>query len=124
MDPSKPYDCEKCGKTLTRRKIIRRRARKALYRHTPILKYTYSPIQKQLQEILGRPGVLKAIHEHRQYLKREERAPGILEDIQDGELWRNFKKGDSNFFEDPNNIGLILMCDWYVCDVSYALTNQ
>lgn len=57
---------------------------------------------------------MEAIKEHREYLKREGKEAEVLEDIQDGEFWQNFKKGDSNFFDDPDNIGLILMCDWCV----------
>lgn len=118
MSPNKPYKCEKCQIPITKAKITRRRAQKPVYHHVPILKYTYCPIQQQLQDILARPGISEAIKAHREYLKREGKSPGALEDIQDGEIWQNFKKGDSYFFDDPNNIGLILMCDWYTYDLS------
>ncbi|CAE6412054.1 unnamed protein product [Rhizoctonia solani] len=66
-----------------------------------------------LQEILGRPGILDAMKKHREFLQREGKPPGVYEDIQDGELWQNFMKGDSKFFEHLYNIGLVLMCDWF-----------
>ncbi|KEP53544.1 hypothetical protein V565_029190, partial [Rhizoctonia solani 123E] len=113
MNRDQPYNCEKCGKAITRRKITRRRARKALYHYVPILRYTYCPIVEQLKEILSRPGIWKAIDEHRQHLKREGKAPGTFEDIQDGTIWLGLTKDGEPFFNDMNNIGLILMCDWF-----------
>ncbi|CUA67670.1 Ankyrin and IPT/TIG repeat-containing protein C26H5,05 [Schizosaccharomyces pombe 972h-] [Rhizoctonia solani] len=113
MSPDRPYICEKCGKTITRRKITRRRARKPLEHYVPILQYTYCPIVEQLKEILSRPGIWKAIDEHRQHLKREGMDSNTLEDIQHGEIWLKLKKDGELFFGDTNNIGFILMCDWF-----------
>ncbi|CAE6534790.1 unnamed protein product, partial [Rhizoctonia solani] len=113
MSPDRPYVCKKCGKAITRRKITRRRARKPLDHHVPILQYTYCPIVEQLKEILSRPGIWKAIDEHRKHLKREGMGPDTLEDIQHGEIWLNLKKDGELFFGDTDNIGFILMCDWF-----------
>ncbi|KDN46958.1 hypothetical protein RSAG8_04035, partial [Rhizoctonia solani AG-8 WAC10335] len=84
-----------------------------MYYHVPILEYSSCSIRKQLQEILGRPGILEAMRKHWEFLRRDSKPPGVYEDIQDGELWQNFMKGDSKFFECLYNIGLVLMCDWF-----------
>ncbi|KAF8670090.1 hypothetical protein RHS04_08678, partial [Rhizoctonia solani] len=95
-------------------KTIRHRgSRKVTYRYTPILRYAFGSVKRQLKSILERPGILEAINKHREYLRREGKPDNVLEDIQDGELWRNFQKGDTKFFENPHNIGLILMCDGF-----------
>ncbi|QRW22827.1 Transposase family Tnp2 protein [Rhizoctonia solani] len=95
-------------------KTIRHRgSRKVTYRYTPILQYAFGSVKRQLKSILERPGILEAINKHREYLRREGKPDNVLEDIQDGELWRNFQKGDTKFFENPHNIGLILMCDGF-----------
>ena len=118
MDLEKPHSCAKCKKPITQQKVIRRRgSRKAIYRHIPIFRYASGSIKKQLQSILERPGILAAMDRHREYLRREGRPDDLLEDIQHGEIWRNFKKGDTNFFDNPRNIGLILMCDGYVVNL-------
>ena len=119
MDLDKLHNCAKCGKPITQQKTIRRRgSRKIVYRHVPIFRYASGSIKQQLQSILERPGILAAIDQHREYLHREGRPEDLLEDIQHGELWRNFKKGDAKFFANPRNIGLILMCDGYVTGLS------
>ncbi|QRW26210.1 Transposase family Tnp2 protein [Rhizoctonia solani] len=95
-------------------KTIRHRgSRKVTYCYTPILRYAFGSVKRQLKSILKRPGILEAINKHREYLRREGKPDNVLEDIQDGELWRNFQKGDTKFFENPHNIGLILMCDGF-----------
>lgn len=114
MDLQKPHTCVKCGKSITKQKVVRRRgSRKAVYHHVPIFRYASGSVKQQLQSILERPGILEAMDRHREYLRREDRPEDLLEDIQHGELWRNFKKGDTNFFDNPRNIGFILMCDGY-----------
>lgn len=115
LDLDNPHTCTKCGKPITRQKVIRRRgSRKAIYHHIPIFRYASGSVKQQLKSILERPAILEAMDQHRAYLRREGRPEDSLEDIQHGELWRNFKKGDTKFFDNPRNIGLILMCDGYV----------
>ncbi|KAF8761137.1 hypothetical protein RHS01_00188, partial [Rhizoctonia solani] len=93
-------------------KTIRHRgSRKVTYCYTPILQYAFGSVKRQLKSILKRPGILEAINKHREYLRREGKPDDVLKDIQDGELWQNFQKGDTKFFENPHNIGLILMCN-------------
>ncbi|KAF8715636.1 hypothetical protein RHS02_09985, partial [Rhizoctonia solani] len=113
MSPEKLYNCKKCGKAITRCKITRRRARKPIHHYAPILQYTYCPIAEQLKAILSRPGIWKAIDEHRQHLQQEGRAPETLEDIQHRNVWINLTKEGQPFLDGTNNIGLILMCDWF-----------
>ncbi|KAF8714277.1 hypothetical protein RHS03_00368, partial [Rhizoctonia solani] len=68
---------------------------------------------EQLKAILSRPGIWKAIDEHRQHLQQEGRAPETLEDIQHRNVWINLTKEGQPFLDGTNNIGLILMCDWF-----------
>ncbi|KAG8679733.1 hypothetical protein FRC09_018762, partial [Ceratobasidium sp. 395] len=106
MESDRSYKCTKCKKEITRKKAIRRRgARKTSYRHLPIIRYCSGSVAQQLQAILSRPGIREAIIKHRKHLQRPGRDPDTLEDIQDGEIWRNLSKGDFKFFENLENIG-------------------
>ncbi|KAG8777586.1 hypothetical protein FRC12_000299 [Ceratobasidium sp. 428] len=114
MSLLRAHKCTKCGELLTRRRIIRRRgAHKTLYHYLPIRQYSTYSIAKQLLDILERPGMRKAMREYREHLRRSNKPPGDREDIQDGDIWEYLEKDGVKFFDDPNNIGLILNCDWF-----------
>ena len=43
--------------------------------------------------------------------RRRQTFPGVLSDIYDGRIWKEFT--DNGFFAEPNNYGLMLNLDWF-----------
>ncbi|CAE6438911.1 unnamed protein product [Rhizoctonia solani] len=118
MDSKQAYQCTSCGTSITRPVTVRRRHQKPSVRHIPVLKYTSCDVQQQLEEILGRDEIQKAMAAHHKYLHRPDRPSDLLEDIQHGKTWLEFKRNGELFFSSDSdipskNIGFILMLDWF-----------
>ncbi|CAE6532296.1 unnamed protein product [Rhizoctonia solani] len=80
----------------------------------PDLPPAQSPTPEPLKALPDALRTWREIDKHKKHLKREGKAPGTLEDIQDGTIWIKLTKDGQPFFgDDENNIGFILMCDWF-----------
>ncbi|KAB5588099.1 Transposase family tnp2 protein [Ceratobasidium theobromae] len=112
-------DCQALRDMATMDLVIRRRRQMPAIRYIPTLKYTTCDIQQQLKEILARDEIQKAMATHHEHLHRPDRPADLLEDIQHGKTWSNFKDKDGGLFfsQDPQapskNIEFILMLDWF-----------
>lgn len=43
--------------------------------------------------------------------KKREEKPGVIEDVKDGKIWKEFF--DANFFTSRHHLGLMLSVDWF-----------
>ena len=74
----------------------------------PFKTYCYYSVLDGLKKLLLRPGISKLLSKSTRVNRHE------LHDVSDGRIWNEFKFDDGNlFFDDPNNYGLMLNCDWF-----------
>ena len=74
----------------------------------PYKTYCYYSVLEGLKKLLLRPGISRLMSESTRVSGQK------LRDISDGRLWNEFRYDDGKlFFDDRNNYGLMLNCDWF-----------
>ena len=102
-----------CGQKLLK-SVILSNGKKTFH---PFKTYCYSSLIAALKELLIRPGFYTLCCQW----KTEESTSGLLKDVFDGNLWREFRFIDDQPFLDGDlGLGLILNIDWFQ---PYKLTN-
>ena len=72
--------------------------------------YTYNSVITALKTILLRPGILKQCNEWRRFVAKD----GVMNDVIDGRIWKEFRfVYNRPFLDVPNNVGLALNMDWF-----------
>ena len=95
-----------CGTPLLKR-VKTKSGKLSLY---PRLVYCYKSIIDSLQEMLKRPDFLEKC----ELWRSEERDEGLLTDVYDGEIWREFlEPGGIPFLNLPNNFAFQINVDWF-----------
>ena len=106
--PNHPHSRQRreCG-TLLLKSVELTSGKKLLY---PFLVYCYMSIENSLQELLLRPTF---ISECEQWRSRQVK-PGVLEDIFDGAVWKDFQTYEGTpFLSEPLTFGLMINLDWF-----------
>ena len=100
-----PSRRQPCGHSLVK-EIITKQGRKYYPRKT----YRYCSIITSLCDILQRKSYL----DHCELWRSRQVPDGVLCDIYDGIIWKQFPDSDGTlFFSKPYHIGLMLNCDWF-----------
>lgn len=104
--------CVKCKTPLMRKKTWKGKKNSDYY--VPALIYPYAPLIPQIERLLSRQDIKDAIRNHKSHLTREGRNPGVYEDIQDGQIWKDLKRADGTpfFTADGEELGFMLTVDW------------
>jgi hypothetical protein len=106
--PNHPHSSKRkrCGEELGKVIRVNHNERKFL----PKKMYCYNSIIQSLQTMFKRP----LFYDKCQQWKDRQIVPGILRDIYDGRMWREFMDIDNTpFTKKPSNIGLMLNVDWF-----------
>lgn len=81
--------------------------KKILY---PYLTYCYLSIETSLQSLLQRPSFVMNCNKW----KTREATPGVLQDVYDGRLWKEFEVyNDEPFLSKPHNFAFTINLDWF-----------
>lgn len=76
----------------------------------PLLVFPYLPVLISLKRLLCERWIRDALD----HWTRREVPEGVLSDIYDGRMWKNFKDRDGQkFFSGPERLGFILNVDWF-----------
>jgi hypothetical protein len=97
---------KECGAVLAR-KVITGNKQTVFY---PFKLYCVNSIINQLECILKRPGMSDLCEKWR----RRQIEPGVMADIYDGQIWKDFKTvGGKDFLNTKRNLGLAINVDWF-----------
>ena len=108
-----PHYRKPCGQQLLKSVILSNR-RKTFY---PIKVYCYNSLIAALKELLVRPGFYSMCCQW----KTKDNTSGLMKDIYDGKLWKDFQFVDEQpFLQGELGIGLTLNIDWFQ---PFKLTN-
>ena len=77
---------------------------------TPFKVYCYKHIKQSLKQLVATKDFDRKCDEWR----TRKTLPGVMTDIYDGNIWKNFKdQTQAPYFDKPRNYGLILNLDWF-----------
>lgn len=72
--------------------------------------FLYNSVITALKTILLRPGILKQCNDWRRFVATD----GVLNDVVDGRIWKEFRfVSNRPFLDAPNNLGIPLNIDWF-----------
>ena len=76
----------------------------------PFKTYCYKPLHDSLQILVNRP----SFHEECERWKKRQEEEGILKDVYDGQIWKQFQiYNGMPFLSEPFTYGLMINIDWF-----------
>ena len=94
-----------CGSKLVDKVILKN----GVSKFYPVKVYCWKSLVSQMENILQRTGLPELCEQWRTRQVEE----GVLSDIYDGEVWKNFKWRDGSEFNLERRYGLMLNVDWF-----------